>query len=427
MDLYGDLPPAAGEENQTSEQPSTACSRQELGAASSSSKAKKNFASLAFKPRQTTTRITQPTKTSGSIGVSKSGLFVGSANPVIASSGAGPEHAIAPSLPAPLDRGDFNANSNFDVVDPYDPSRPNDYIAYCQERLERRKQVRLQQDNQKLMEEQERLRKTKEEERRLAAQRGDFQALVGNIVGESGGIAGKTFNAIDSNLTSELPIISTGMGDGLGSTVGGGIGRGRGRGRGRGVSNLPAWVVQQMNEAAATGTAAEEQKDTHSDTITTGAHTVEFSTTSVNDQLDEAVGMKRKKKPGQFRKPSCVVLLKNMVGPDDVDDTLAAETEQECQKFGPVTSCVVYQVKDQSPKSINSAPVSGMSSTVTSSSRCPDEERVRMFVAFERQDSAVRAYRELDGRFFAGRKVSASFYDEIKFRQGDLAPEPGEW
>lgn len=35
--------------------------------------------------------------------------------------------------------------------------------------------------------------------------------------------------------------------------------------------------------------------------------------------------------------------------------------------------------------------------------------------------------RDMNGRYFGGRKISASFFDEDKFDRNDLAPVAGEW
>jgi splicing factor 45 len=94
-----------------------------------------------------------------------------------------------------------------------------------------------------------------------------------------------------------------------------------------------------------------------------------------------------------------------MVGPGEVDEILAEECKQECSKYGPVSTCVVFEV----------------------SGPCPPEENVRTFVHFERQESAVKAYRDMNGRFFGGRQIAASFYDEDKFGKRDLAPKVNEW
>lgn len=56
----------------------------------------------------------------------------------------------------------------------------------------------------------------------------------------------------------------------------------------------------------------------------------------------------------------------------------------------------------------------------------PAEEAVRIFVQFERSEGATKSLIDLDGRFFGGRVVRASFYDEEKFANNELAPMPGE-
>ena len=97
---------------------------------------------------------------------------------------------------------------------------------------------------------------------------------------------------------------------------------------------------------------------------------------------------------------------------------------QECEKYGAVKQCVIFEVTERSV-----AP----------------EEAVRTFVAFEKQvpvrtpctcalfcnatlapstqESALKAFLDLEGRFFAGRKISCAFYDETRFvdRQLDEA------
>ena len=52
----------------------------------------------------------------------------------------------------------------------------------------------------------------------------------------------------------------------------------------------------------------------------------------------------KKKKRGLFSNPTKVVLLKNMVGPGQVDDDLQAETAEECGKHGTVAQCLIFEV-----------------------------------------------------------------------------------
>eukprot|EP01112_Ceratiomyxa_fruticulosa_P009943 TRINITY_DN2610_c0_g1_i2.p1 TRINITY_DN2610_c0_g1~~TRINITY_DN2610_c0_g1_i2.p1 ORF type:complete len:464 (-),score=128.56 TRINITY_DN2610_c0_g1_i2:1125-2516(-) len=113
------------------------------------------------------------------------------------------------------------------------------------------------------------------------------------------------------------------------------------------------------------------------------------------------------KKPGMAipKSTSKVLLLKNMVGPGEVDPDLESEVASECSKYGQVSKCLIFECLKGS---------------------LPDEQAVRIFVQFGREESAVKAYVALNHRFFGGRIVSASFFDEDRFLSHDLAPKPGE-
>uniref|UniRef100_A0A3B1JUP8 Splicing factor 45 n=1 Tax=Astyanax mexicanus TaxID=7994 RepID=A0A3B1JUP8_ASTMX len=65
--------------------------------------------------------------------------------------------------------------------------------------------------------------------------------------------------------------------------------------------------------------------------------------------------------------PTKVVLLRNMVGRGEVDEDLEAETKEECEKYGKVVKCVIFEISD-----------------VT------DDEAVRIFLEFERVESAIK-------------------------------------
>jgi len=90
-----------------------------------------------------------------------------------------------------------------------------------------------------------------------------------------------------------------------------------------------------------------------------------------------------------------------MVAPGEVDEDLESETVDQCTKYGEVVRCAIHEVTTE-----------GVS---------PDEA-VRIFVEFQRSESALKALIDLNGRYFGGRVVSASFYDEDKFYNKDLAP-----
>ncbi|CAG7730031.1 unnamed protein product, partial [Allacma fusca] len=96
--------------------------------------------------------------------------------------------------------------------------------------------------------------------------------------------------------------------------------------------------------------------------------------------------------------PSKVILLKNMVGPGEVDDDLEPEVKDECQtKYGDVESVTVFQMPD-----------------------VDSDDAIRIFVDFKKVDDASKAIQDLNGRFFGGRQVRASYYDLEKFHNLEL-------
>jgi splicing factor 45 len=97
---------------------------------------------------------------------------------------------------------------------------------------------------------------------------------------------------------------------------------------------------------------------------------------------------------------SKVVLLRNMVSPGDVDDDLEPETKEECQKYGEVNKCVIFEMPNRAA-----------------------DEAVRIFVEFKTTPSAIKALTDLNNRFFGGRVVKATFYNLDKFKQLELSDD----
>lgn len=93
------------------------------------------------------------------------------------------------------------------------------------------------------------------------------------------------------------------------------------------------------------------------------------------------------------------------VGPGEVDDELEEEVGSECGKYGTVTRVLIFEITQPN---------------------FPTHEAVRIFVQFSRPEETTKALVDLDGRFFGGRTVRATFYDESKFSKNELAPVPGE-
>lgn len=89
-----------------------------------------------------------------------------------------------------------------------------------------------------------------------------------------------------------------------------------------------------------------------------------------------------------MKAPSKVIMLRNMVGPGEVDDELEPEVKEECnRKYGEVITVHIVEMPNVSP-----------------------EETVRIFVEFTKIESAIKALVDLNGRFFGGEQNEALVY-----------------
>jgi len=107
-----------------------------------------------------------------------------------------------------------------------------------------------------------------------------------------------------------------------------------------------------------------------------------------------------------MRRPldSKVVILRNMVGPEDVDDLLKEEIQEECSKFGLVERVIIYNEKQTDNEEDDNADVI-----------------VKIFVEFSLPSETEKAKDALNGRYFGGRLVRAELYDQALFDHGDLS------
>lgn len=89
----------------------------------------------------------------------------------------------------------------------------------------------------------------------------------------------------------------------------------------------------------------------------------------------------------------------------EVDPSLDDEIGEECSKYGEISQITIFEVTEPG---------------------YPVDQAVRIFVQFERTESALKALIDLEGRFFGGRTVKATFFPEDKFERQELAPVPGQ-
>ncbi|XP_055057817.1 poly(U)-binding-splicing factor PUF60a isoform X5 [Paramisgurnus dabryanus] len=101
------------------------------------------------------------------------------------------------------------------------------------------------------------------------------------------------------------------------------------------------------------------------------------------------------------KQESTVMVLRNMVGPEDIDDDLEGEVTEECGKFGAVNRVIIYQEKQGEEEDA--------------------EVIVKIFVEFSAASEMNKAIHALNNRWFGGRKVIAEVYDQERFENSDLS------
>eukprot|EP00029_Vermamoeba_vermiformis_P008934 TRINITY_DN4306_c0_g1_i1.p1 TRINITY_DN4306_c0_g1~~TRINITY_DN4306_c0_g1_i1.p1 ORF type:complete len:359 (-),score=51.46 TRINITY_DN4306_c0_g1_i1:24-1070(-) len=227
------------------------------------------------------------------------------------------------------------------TVDAYDPSKPNDYFEYQEERkkaLAKMKEEEILKARQALEQSKQNVMETDDDD--------DADGVPINIPAKPsiGPPAGLT--------PAEKMMFSMGW-------------KGSGHGLGKQGQGIKAPLVAEKNEYGAAVIKVGEVDNRH---------------------RYEPIARSR------------VLLLQNMVDRGEVDPMLAPETASECQKFGKVVDCKVFENPDLT---------------------IPSEDSVRIFVKFDRHEEAVKGMSALNGRWFGGKQVRATLYDEKRFAEKD--------
>ncbi|KAH9610343.1 hypothetical protein KSS87_022705 [Heliosperma pusillum] len=274
------------------------------------------------------------------------------------------------------------------VVEEYDPARPNSYEDYRREKKIKARDAEIRRELQRRhLEDQDRERVVAD-----VAVSGEEAWRRRAAMGGGGGAAPTTEDREEGG--------GDGFSIGKSETVGLGVGAG-------GQMTAAQRMMAKMGWKEGQGLGRQEQGIT---TPLMAKKTDRRAGVIVNASLkkQQVVQEQEKKvtKSVSFNgPPTRVLLLRNMVGPGEVDDELEDEVASECAKYGTVTRVLIFEITEPDFPSI---------------------EAVRIFIQFERPEETTKAYVDLDGRFFGGRVVRAAFYDEDRFNKNELAPQPGE-
>ncbi|KAG2243149.1 hypothetical protein Bca52824_095012 [Brassica carinata] len=276
------------------------------------------------------------------------------------------------------------------VIEEYDPARPNDYEDYRREKKKKAMEAEMKRElDKRRHEEEERDRERQEREKERERDRFDQTPL--NISGEEAWKRRAAMSGGGGKLgRSSSPPGNNGFSMGTSETSGLGVGAG-------GQMTAAERMMAKMGWKQGQGLGKSEQGIT---TPLMAKKTDRRAGVIVNASEKKVV-----KGVSISGEPTTVLLLRNMVGPGEVDDELEEEVGTECGKYGTVTRVLIFEITEPN---------------------FPTHEAVRIFVQFSRPEETTKALLDLDGRFFGGRTVRATFYDEVKFSKNELAPVPGE-
>ncbi|XP_038988511.1 DNA-damage-repair/toleration protein DRT111, chloroplastic-like isoform X1 [Phoenix dactylifera] len=285
------------------------------------------------------------------------------------------------------------------VIEEYDPARPNDYEEYRMEKKRQAMEAEMKRELERRRREEEEREREREQREQEAAEREerDYQSRSSslNISGEEAWkrrAAMSGMGGVGPRSPSPPP---NGEGFSIGKSRSAGLGVGAG-----GQMTAAQRMMAKMGWKKGQGLGKQEQGIT---TPLIAKKTDRRAGVIVN--ASETKGDKKLKSANFTSPPTRVLLLQNLVGPGEVDDELEDDVASECAKYGTVTRVLIFEITEPN---------------------FPEDEAVRIFVQFERSEETTKALIDLESRFFGGRVVHASFYDEERFGKNELAPVPGE-
>lgn len=271
------------------------------------------------------------------------------------------------------------------IADEYDPFKPNDYEHVRKQREQDRLLAEAEAEKQERLRE---LQKLEDEERRRGQVDDSKRDAALHVSGEEAFLRrGRIVRGREGNESAE---------DGGGSNI-------KGMSLAQRMMEKMGWKEGQglgKNQQGIAEPLMVEKTDSKSGKIVVKPKVTMEKPPSNNPTAVHPSNQFPGHGPGH--PPSRVLLIRNAVGPGEVDESLDEEIGIECSKYGEVLDVLIFEI--------------------TEPTGFLPEEAVRIFVQFEETAAATAALSDLKGRYFGGRALWVEYYDEEKFEKRELAP-----
>ena len=134
--------------------------------------------------------------------------------------------------------------------------------------------------------------------------------------------------------------------------------------------------------------------------------------------VDAGADARAKAEAERFGEPSRVIVLTNMVGPEDASDPdLPADVGSSLHSSSPLCTGADDNGLTEGGECSKNGTVERVIVHVVQPPPLDERDAVRIFVLFAGPAGAWKTVRELDGRFFGGRTARARYFPESSYNR----------